>query len=137
MKKTSALSAVFFGAFILLLSCSKNAKDSFSRPDSAVPDRIINASIVQGQSYILTISTSGEATISKQASHFLVSETGIDEKNGALIYKYIPAAGFIGTDEVSLSHRTEIYKSGNGCNYGGDSRSSYASSIAIKINVGK
>ncbi len=137
MKKTLSLTAVIFFAISLLVSCSKSTKDNFTPSTSRTADRVINATVAPGQTYILTISTSGEANISKQASHFLVSETGVDEKNGALIYKYLPATGFTGTDEVVLTHRTDIYKSGSDCNYGGDSRSSHASSISIKFNVAR
>jgi len=136
MKKTISYLTVLFCILVLLLSCSKNAKDNFSRSTPVLPDRIINAKVAPGQTYTLNVANTGEVSISRQATHYLVSETGIDEKNGFIIYKYIPASGFTGADEVLLSQRTEIFtSSNNGCNYGGDIKSSHSSSIAIKFNV--
>ena len=136
MKKTFTYSTVLFCTVVLLLSCSKNAKDDFSQPTSAITDRIINAKVAPGQTYTLSIANSGEVSIYKQAAHYLVSETGIDE-NGSIIYKYSPASGFTGIDEVLLSHRTEISINNNGCIYdsGADEMRSHATSIAVKITV--
>jgi hypothetical protein len=138
MKKTITYSGVLFCTLVLLLSCSKNAKDNLSQSTPAMPDRIINAKVAPGQTYSLSITNSGVVSIYKQAAHYLVSETGIDEKNGSIIYKYSPASGFTGTDEVLLSHSTEISTSNNnGCNYGNgsDRMSIHTSSIAVKITV--
>ena len=136
MKKTFTYSAVLFCTLALLLSCSKNAKDNFSRSTPVVPDRIVTAKIAPGQTYTLTIGNSGDVSINKQAAHFLISETGIDEKNGSIIYKYIPASGFTGIDEVLLSHKTEsLISNSSNCNYGGDNRGIHSSSIAIKFTV--
>ena len=135
MKKTIAYSAVPFFSLALLLSCSKSLKDSFSPSTPASPDRIINAKVAPGQTYILNVANSGDVNISRQAAHYLVSETGINEI-GAIVYKYSPASGFKGADEVLLTHRTEIAGSSyNGCNYGSDNRSSHTSLIAVKITV--
>src|SRR5688500_8477119 len=100
MKKSIAYSAVLFSAIVLLLSCSKSSKDSFSRSTPTSPDRIINAKVAPGQTYTVSIANSGDVSIGRQATHYLVSETGIDEKNGSIIYKYLPASGFKGADEV-------------------------------------
>ena len=62
----------------------------------------------------------------------MVSETAIDEKNGSIIYKYIPASGFTGIDEVLLSHNTESSVNTNSsCNNGGDNRGLLSSSISV------
>lgn len=137
MKKTIAYSAVLFCTLVLLLSCSKSSKDSFSRSTAATPDRIVNAKIAFGQSYTLSVATSGNVNINKQAAHYLVSETGIDE-NGSLVYKYVPASGFKGNDEVILLHTIETTEySNNSCNYGSSSRmNTISSSIVVKIVVG-
>ena len=138
MKKTITYSTVLFCILILLLSCSKNSKDNLSQSTPAMPDRIINAKVAPGQTYSLSVANSGDVSIYKQAAHYLVSETGIDEKNGSIIYKYSPASGFTGTDEVLLLHSTEILTSNNnGCNYGNgtDHISSQTTSIAVKITV--
>ncbi len=136
MKPIFTYSVVLFCTISLFLSCSKNAKDSFSRSTPAMPDQIINAKVAPGQTYSLSIANSGDVSISKQAAHYLLSETAIDEKNGSIVYKYIPASGFTGHDEVLLSHRTESSVSNNNsCNYGGDNRGVHSSSIAIKFTV--
>ena len=135
MKTIFTYSVVLFCTLSLLLSCSKNAKDSFSRSTPAMPDRIINAKVAPGQTYTLSIANSGDVSISKQAANYLVSETAIDEK-GSIIYRYIPASGFTGIDEVLLSHSPESSVSNNNsCNYSGDNREIHSSSIAIKFTV--
>ena len=136
MKLILTSSVVLFCTISLLLSCSKNAKDSFSRSTPAMPDQIIKAKVAPGQTYSLSIANSGDVSISKQAAHYLVSETAIDEKNGSIIYKYIPTSGFTGNDEVLLSHSPESsVNNNNSCNYGGDNREIHSSSIAIKFTV--
>jgi len=46
------------------------------------------------------------------------------------------ATGFNGTDEVLLSHRTEITDDNyNGCIYGGSQMKNTSSTIAVKIIV--
>ena len=136
MKKTIAYPAVLFCALVLLLSCSKSSKDSFSRSTTATPDRIVNAKIGPGETYTLSVATTGSVNINKQAAHYLVSETGIDE-NGSLVYKYVPAPGFKGNDEVLLLHtiETEDY-SNSSCNYGSSSRmNNISSSIVVKLTI--
>ncbi|MGZ8559653.1 MAG: hypothetical protein ACXWWC_15025 [Chitinophagaceae bacterium] len=140
MKKIFTYSAVLFSALSLLLSCSKNAKDNLSPRTQAMPDRVINAKVAPGQTYTLSIANSGDVSIHKQAAHFLISETAIDEKNGSIIYRYIPASGFKGIDEVLLSHSAEYAvssssSSSNGCNNGSNNFSKQTSSIAIKFTV--
>lgn len=118
MKKTIANSAVLFFSLVLLLSCSKNSKDSLS-PTTTNPDKVIHAKVAPGQTYRLDVASKGNLGIIRQAAHYSMSETGVAE-NGYLVYKYMPATGFTGTDEVLLSHGTEITDDNyNGCNYGG------------------
>lgn len=135
MRKSITYSAVLFSGLVLLLSCSKSSKDNFSRSASAVPDRIINAKVAPGQTYTVSVANAGNISIGKQAAHYLVSETSINE-TGSIVYKYSPSPGFTGADEVLLMHRTEIPGSSNynGCNYG-PGVSSHTSLIAVKITV--
>lgn len=136
MKKTIAYPAVLLTALVLLLSCSKSSKDSFSRPASIGANKIVNAKIVPGGTYTLSVATSGNVSINKQAAHYLVSETTTGE-NGSLIYKYTPAAGFKGLDEVLLLHTIEALDySSSGCNYGGSpGMSRVTSSIVVKLTI--
>ena len=134
MKKTIAYSAVLFFSLALLLSCSKNSKDSLS-PTTTNPDRVVLAKVAPGQTYVLDVAIKGDLSIIRQAAHYSVSETGVAE-NGYLVYKYIPAAGFNGTDEVLLSHSTEAEDDiSNGCNYGESRINISSSTIAVKITV--
>jgi len=134
MKKTIAYSAVLFFSLVLLLSCSKNSKDSLS-PTTTTPDRIVLAKVAPGQTYVLDVAIKGDLSIIRQAAHYSVSETGVAE-NGYLVYKYMPAAGFNGTDEVLLSHSTEIIDDNyNDCNYGGSRMKNSSSTIVVKISV--
>lgn len=134
MKKTIAYSAVLVFSLLLLLSCSKNSKDSLS-PTTAKPDRTITAKVAPGQTYVLDVAIKGNLGIISQAAHYRVSETGIDE-NGHLVYKYMPAVGFNGADEVLLSHSTEAEDDiSNGCNYGESRINISSSTIAVKITV--
>ena len=137
MKKTIACHKVLFcSLLVLLLSCSKNSKDSFSRSTVAA-NKVIDVKVTSGGTYSLNIGPSGNVSITKQAAHYLISETGTGE-NGSLVYKYIPAAGFKGTDEVSLLHTIEtVDYSSNGCNYGSSMQMNrVASSILVKLTVG-
>jgi len=135
MKKTIAYSAVLFFSLILL-SCSKNSKDSLSPTTTTTnPDRIISAKVAPGQTYVLDVAIKGDLSIIRQAAHYSVSETSIAE-NGYLIYKYMPAAGFNGTDEVLLLYSKEITDDNyNDCNYGGSRMKNTSSTIAVKITV--
>ena len=135
VKKTIAYSAVLFSTLVLLLSCSKSSKDSFAR-STTTPDRIVNAKLAPGQTYTLSVATAGSVNINKQAAHYLVSETGMGE-NGSLIYRYIPASGFKGNDEVTLLHTIETMDYNNSsCNYGNSSQiNRISSSVVVKIVV--
>jgi len=136
MKKTIAYPAVLVCTLVLLISCSKNSKDSFSRSTSIGPTKTVNAKIAPGGTYTLSVANAGDVSINKQAAHYLVSQTGTDE-NGSLIYKYVPAAGFKGIDEVLLLHTIETLDySGSGCNYGGSpGMSRISSSIVVKLTI--
>ena len=69
----------------------------------------IYATIRAGESYQYTIeavSNNQSVKISKQASHFSKSETEIIATTigpSPIIYFYIPATGFVGTDEVQIT----------------------------------
>ena len=101
-------------------------------------EKIINAKVSPGQTYVLEVVPGGNLSITKQAAHFSLSETGINE-NGNLIYKYIPVTGFQGNDEVFLLHKTEVvsdnYNNNSGCNYGGSHMSSKSVSIVVNLTV--
>src|SRR5436190_24365480 len=107
MKKLIAPLAVLILSLLVFQSCSKNSSKDFGPPANIKPDRIITANVTPGQTYTVTIDNYGELSINRQASNFKISQTGIDPKTGSLIYRYLPADGFKGSDEVLLLHETE------------------------------
>ena len=132
----------YFSAILLcILSFQSRSKESANEMVQATPPaNIINATVALNKTYQLTFN-SGEVNISKQASHFKVSQVEPGTENGSIAYKYAPAADYIGTDEVVLSI-TKAFTTENGrCNTNGysDSRStSYSTSYTtIKINITK
>src|SRR5688572_33493311 len=100
MKKIIAYGAVAFSTLVFLLSCTKSSSNGFDENSRLTPDRIIEARVAPGQTQIVTIENYGELTIARQAAHFKISQTGVDPQNSSLIYKYEPAEGFTGSDEV-------------------------------------
>ncbi len=139
MKKIIAFGAVAFSTLVVLSSCSKSSSDSFADSSRLNPSRIIEARVTPGQMQTVTIDNFGELSIARQASHFKISQTGINAQNGSLIYKYEPADGFAGSDEVLLAHKIPmVYGSmGSSCN-SGDSQMKIGTQtnyIAVKLIV--
>lgn len=139
MRKPFLSPAIFLtGAIIILQSC---AKESPSATIAAKPGNIIKATIAGNQAYQLPISSVGNVSISKQASHFQVSQTQLDPKNGSPVYKYVPADGYTGTDEVVLSTKTAVTNvSTGGCGNNSHVTETIGyniSSTIIKINIQK
>jgi hypothetical protein len=135
MKKAIACSAILFCTLVLSLSCTKNSRDDFSQP-VANPDKIINAKVVQGETYTLNVASTGNVSIYQQASHYQLSQAGYDEKMAAPVYKYIPASGFTGLDKVLLVHSIDALVPGsNGCNNGQDHKDTKSTLIAVNITV--
>ena len=138
MKNIIASCAVAFSTLVFLTSCTKDSSDSFDDISRVGPDRVIEARVAPGQTQTVTIDNNGELRIARQASHFKISQTGVDARNSSLIYKYEPAEGFTGVDEVLLAHKIPvIYGSMNGsCNTGSSSTTgTHTSYIAVKITV--
>ncbi len=114
MKKLYLTPAILIFSLFLFQSCSKESKSPVIPPASP---SVINATITPNQTYLFNISSAGNVNIEKQASHFKVSKTGTDEKNGQLVYQYIPAQDYSGQDEVVLSSKVIVYSGGStsGC----------------------
>ena len=103
-------------------------------------DEVITADVAAGQTYIFNAGTTGTLSVNQQASHYQLSQAGIDSKNGAAIYTYTPVAGYTGADEVSLKHtmpNTGGQESSGGCHNGShhDNYSDNSRTIVIKIAV--
>lgn len=140
MKKTLLLSLILFSLLVVNQSCSKEAPDRMATP---VPDETINAVVAADNAYILNVSSFESVSIGKQAAHFTVSQTEVDEKNGMPVYKYIPEKNYAGNDEVVLrTSKTTAVSGGNGgsCHGGNNSQASTNTSyynVIIKFTVTK
>jgi len=130
MKKIIAFCAVAFSTLVILPSCSKSSSDSFDEMSGLHPSKIIEARVTPGQIQTLDIDNFGELSIARQASHFKISQTGVNAQNGTLIYQYEPADGFSGSDEVLLAHKIPVVygSTSSSCRTTGSCRSGPGSS---------
>jgi hypothetical protein len=135
MRKLFLFSAVLLGFLIVFQSCSKQSPAIAVAPIST---NVINATIAPNGSYQLPIENSGTVSISRQASHFQVSQADVD-KSGFVVYKYTPVTDYTGTDEVVLSNTRTSIVTGSGCpgNHTSNTESTVTSTsyITVKINV--
>ena len=138
MQKTFVYPAALWLLSVLLVSCKKEQMgNSFVPPQ---PNQSINASVASGETFTFVAGSTGTLSVSKQASHFQVSEA-LNE-NGSVYYNYRPAAGYIGSDEVALMYLSNAaapgISSSTGCPANHNDPSSNAmSTIVIKLNVTK
>jgi hypothetical protein len=133
MKNTIVYFASLLCALVLIQSCTKDSISTLGGSSQAAMETFtVNLSLGQSYTYNAGI---GTLVVSKQASHFQVSQTGTSE-NGTAIYNYGPAAGYMGPDEVTLvySPGPTTSESNTGCP-SHDSPAPGSSTIAIKINV--
>ena len=133
---------IFFYTSILICiglfqSCSKKSDEMLISPQISSTANIINATIKSTGIYQLSLSNVQNLTIAKQASHFQISEAGYDSKTGLMVYKYIPAQDYIGSDEVLLSTSKVVSSGIGGCHNDNSHASSTVttSNISVKINV--
>lgn len=133
MKKTFAVWAVLIS--LLACSCSKQSQGELRTVPAAEPDQIINVKVGSGNTCTVNLGTAANVTILRQASHFQVSEMIMDKTDGSFTYKYLPAANFTGTDEVSLARTSAVTSDSDGCSYVGQNTGSTSTRITIKLNV--
>ena len=98
MKKTFWALTILFGITFLIKSCKKN---STTEPISQTISKTLRAN----QSYQFDLGNFGDeegASISKQATNFSISSVDREINTGKVIYKYVPATNFVGTDEVEI-----------------------------------
>lgn len=95
MKKSILMLAIAGTAMFLMPSCKK--AETLLTPTE-------NATVAQGATYTYAMPTStyDAFEITTQPAHGSISILGVDSL-GALIYKYVPDATYIGTDKVVLS----------------------------------
>lgn len=135
MKNIVASLATLFCMLVLIQSCSKKSQDNFTRQEQ--PNQFLEATVASGQSYTFNPEMTGTLTVTRQASHFLVSQTGTDER-GLAIYNYSSTAGYVGTDEVTLAYtpKSVTTQSNSGCQ-ASHTNDVTSTSIVIKLNVTK
>jgi len=137
MKKIFTYTTILM-SIVLLQSCSKQSSNEMLI-SPRVNNTDINATLKSDGTYQLALDNFQNAAISKQASHFQISEISPDNKTGLPVYKYQPSQGFVGVDEVLLSTSKNIVSEsmGGGCNNSGGAyhTSTVTSSLSIKLNV--
>ena len=140
MRKLFSLPAFLLGILVVFQSCSKQSPSEAIAP---INPNIVNATIALNGSYQLPINNAGDVSISKQASHFQVSKTELDSKSGLIVYKYVPAVDYRGTDEVVISNiKTSLITGSGGCsnNHISNSENTTTSTTTyttVKINITK
>jgi hypothetical protein len=136
MRKLFLFPAVLMGILVVFQSCSKQSSNNTVAP---MRTNIINATIAPNGSYQLSVDNSGTVSISKQASHFQVSQIEPDSKSGLIVYKYIPAVDYRGIDEVVLSNTKTFITGSSGCpgnhTSNSDNTTSSTSYTTVKINI--
>jgi hypothetical protein len=139
MRKINLLLLFLPGVLVFYPSCKKESHDIMV---ISTPDETISVKIASNQPYQMDLTDAGIVSISKQAIHFLVSETMVNNETGAPVYKYVPATDFTGNDEIVLLSTKTVadYSTSTGgtCPGGptGYTTSTSIKHIRLKITVG-
>lgn len=113
---SKAILFTILSAFALFTQSCKKEEDG----NKAITQNI-DASITKNSTYTFTLpaNTTNEAfKITTQASHFTISQQGVDA-SGAAIYQYQPSKDYVGTDNVTLASAEENHQGGNSGNHSG------------------
>lgn len=136
MKRIVTYLACFSLLAITTSSCSKEEHNEITQ-QAQVP-QVINANVAAGQTYVLNMGAESTVSIKTQALHHQLSEisTALD---GSTVYKYAPAKGYTGADEVTLQQTITSTSGGGGGCYNGNQTNGHTTTtvktIAIKFNV--
>ena len=138
MRKTFIHPAALLLLSVLILSCKKEQLPK--SVDSAPPNQYMNASVAAGATFTFIAGSNGTLSVSKQASHFQVSEAF--NEDGSVYYNYKALAGYIGADEVSLMYLSDPtappgLSTSNGCPSHNAPLSNGMSTIVIRLTVTK
>jgi hypothetical protein len=135
MRKMISLFLLPAMVLIFAASCTKQDDGILS-----VPTETLTLKVLPNETGAINLPDAGTLNISRQASHFLISETFLNNEDNNPAYKYTPAKDFTGTDEVVLLSAKTIYGSNNGGSCQGGNNGSTTSTlnkyISIKITVG-
>ena len=110
MKKLNLIIAAIILSVVFISSCKKEHCDKQN-------NQVINVTINQNTSYtyqLLTANNGKAMGISQQASHSSVSTITTGATPGSLVYSYVPAKDYLGTDAVVLSTQNS-QQVGQGC----------------------
>ena len=137
MRKIFILPMLLLVLMVSFLSCKKESINVLS---PAGTGETISVQLTPSQSYVLNQPDASNLSISRQASHFSVSEAVANIETGGFSYKYIPVAGYTGTDEISLlsSATTTTYSHSSesgGCGSGGGESKISSNLITLKITI--
>ena len=98
-KKVLKVITILFGMTLLIQSCRKD-------PTTESTTQTITQTIRDNQSYQFDLGNFGDeegASISKQAANFSIRSVDREINTGKIIYKYVPATNFVGTDGVKIN----------------------------------
>lgn len=134
MKQIFTYPLAFALLALCMLSCRKEEHERTSRQMET--SQVVNATVVSGQTYVLNLGAGSKAAISRQASHYELSEIAT-ASDGSANYKYVAAKDFTGSDEVTLQQTMTSTLPGGGCSSShSDSHSTTTvNSIVVKLNV--
>jgi hypothetical protein len=99
MRKINLLLLLVPGLLVFYPSCKKESYDIMV---ISPPYETISVKIAPNQPYQMDLADAGTVSISRQAVHFLVSETIVNKETGTPVYKYVPATDFTGNDDIVL-----------------------------------
>ena len=127
---------------MVVFSCSKEADTVDAAPQSeSLSGPTLNITVNSGEIYTVSFPKESELNIHKQASHFRESATVINNETGQFIYKYAPAEGFAGNDEVILGSVQKVDSYRSGCymgSYGNEQNQMLQKTYTtVKIKVNK
>lgn len=133
MKKFFTVLTGFSVLTLSTISCQKEGHDNrISRTETP---QSIPATVASGQTYTLNLEAGSAANITKQASHYLISEVST-ESDGNTVYKYSAAKGYAGADEVTLQQTTISTSPGGSCgNHDGGQTTTTLKTVVIKFDV--
>lgn len=91
--------------FLTLICACLTFTQGCKKDDSKNSIKTINVSIKINQTYQYDLGSFGDeegASITKQASHFLISKTERVIESGKILYTYVPQLNYDGSDEVEI-----------------------------------
>lgn len=137
MRKHYFFTLVLGSLLLFCQSCSKESALQASGLQSN-PEWVntINVKLAPNELYKLPIDNSSAIAITKQASHYSISQIAADTKSSALVYNYMPALNYSGDDEVMITVTSKVASVGSPRCGNGNSSSTSSSSTLIKLQVG-